>query len=56
MVVTQLAEQSLLIPEVHGSKPVISIIDTVDCWKDENKRKRGPNDLDIKATKYHENC
>ena len=49
VVVAQLVEQWLLIPELRGSNPVIGkkililnicILSTV-YWKDENKRKRG---------------
>ena len=46
VVVAQLAEQSFLIPEVHGSNSVIGKnvyvpnMPTTDCWKDENKEKR----------------
>ena len=44
--VAQLAERSLPIPEVRSSNPVIAKIlqwtfFTVNCWKDENKEKRG---------------
>ena len=49
VVVAQLVERSLPIPEVCGSNPVIGknlfilnicFLSTV-CWKDENKEKRG---------------
>ena len=43
MVVAQLVEQSLLIPEVRGSNPVIGkILRNIYCqlyWKDDNKEK-----------------
>ena len=48
VVVAQLAERSLPIPEVRGSNPDtgkflknIYLLSTVLHWKDENKRKRG---------------
>ena len=48
MVVAQLAERLLLIPEVCGSNPVIGKIDWtfVYCqlyWKDKNKEKEARN-------------
>ena len=50
VVVAQLAERSLPIPEVHSSNPDIgkflqniNLLSTVLYWKDENKRKRGWN-------------
>ena len=44
MVVAQLVEWSLSIPEAHGSTPVIGkLYITYLLSKDENKRKRGPN-------------
>ena len=51
VVVAQLVEQSLLIPEVRGSNPVIGknlyimnicLLSTV-CWKDQNKEKKAVN-------------
>ena len=49
VVVAQLVERSLLIPEVRGSNPVIGKIYWifVYCqlyWKDENKEKEAGND------------
>ena len=47
VVVVQLAERSLPIPDVRGSKPVTGEILmtklTVNCWKDENKEKEAGN-------------
>ena len=47
MVVAQLVELSLPIPEIHGSNPAIgNIIYYQQYWKDENKEKEaghGPN-------------
>ena len=41
VVVAQLAERLLPIPEIRGSNPVIGkiFIDYIYCWKDENKEK-----------------
>ena len=48
VVVAQLAERSLSIPEVRGSNPDIgkflqniNLLSTVLYWRDKNKRKRG---------------
>ena len=51
VVVAQLVERSIPIPEVHGSNPVVGknlfisnicLLSTV-CWKDENKEKEAGN-------------
>ena len=49
VVVAQLADRSLTIPEVRGSNPDIgkfiqniNLLSTVLYWKDENKKKKRP--------------
>ena len=54
MVGSQLAEWSLLIPDVRGSNPVTNKfminIFTVNCWKDEHKEKKAENGQFYKIT------